>query len=94
MEIVFEKKYWSIGEFTRENGEDYIGYVGIYNGDGYIYSTKEKLIKSTSYHAQFNSGDYFFDRILDEEMKLPHEKKEIQFHANDFLYKGSIKHIL
>jgi len=31
MEIIFEKKYWSVGEFTRSNGEDYDGYVGIYD---------------------------------------------------------------
>lgn len=94
MEIIFEKKYWSVGEFTRSNGEDYDGYVGVYDQDGYIYSTKEKLIKKTTYFTQFNVGKYFFDRILDEQLTLPYSKKEVQFHANDFLYKGSIKHIV
>lgn len=90
----FEKKYWSIGEFTREDGKEYEGYVGIYNGEGYIYDTKQKLIKNSTYYTQFNTGQYFFDRILDEDLNLPFSKKEIQFSANDFLYKGSIKTIL
>lgn len=90
----FEKKYWSVGEFLREDGKEYEGYVGIYNGDGYIYDTKQKLTKNTTYFTQFNTSEHFFDRILDEELKLPYGKKEIQFSANDFLYKGSIKSIL
>jgi hypothetical protein len=36
----FEKKYWSVGEFCREDGKDYEGYVGIYENEGYIYDTK------------------------------------------------------
>ena len=94
MDIIFEKKYWSVGEFTTLSGEPYEGYVGIYNNDGYIYDTQEKLEKNTTYYTQFNTGKYFFDRILDEQLELPYTKKEIQFHANDFLYKGSIKTIL
>lgn len=90
----FEKKYWSVGEFCREDGKDYEGYVGIYENEGYIYDTKQKLIKNTTYLTQFNTGKYFFDRILDEELKLPYSKKEVQFSANDFMYKGSIKSIL
>jgi hypothetical protein len=31
---------------------------------------------------------------LDEEIKLPYGKKDVQFHANDFLYRGTIKNIL
>ena len=27
----FEKKYWSVGEFLREDGKEYEGYVGIYD---------------------------------------------------------------
>lgn len=90
----WEKKYWSEGEFTLENGIDYKGYVGIYGGEGYIYDTGEKLVKSTTYYTQFNTSGYFFDRILDEGMQLPYAKKEIQFSPNDFMYKGSMKSIL
>ena len=90
----YEKKYWSTGEFLREDGKEYEGYVGIYNKEGYIYDTKQKLVKNPTYFTQFNTGEYFFDRILDEELQLPYSKKEIQFSANDFLYKGSIKAIL
>ena len=45
----FEKKYWSVGEFLREDGKEYEGYVGIYDGNGYIYDTKQKLTKNTTY---------------------------------------------
>lgn len=94
MAIQYQKKYWSVNEFSRTNGEDYQGYVGIYNGDGYIYDTQEKLNKNSSYYTQFNTSSYFFDRILDEEIKLPYSKKDVQFQANDFLYRGTIKSIL
>lgn len=84
MDIEYNKKYWSVNQFTRQNGEPYEGYVGIYDGNGYIYDTQEKLKKNTSYYTQFNTSDYFFDRILDEEIKLPYSKKDVQFQANDF----------
>ena len=92
--IDFEKKYWSVNEFSRENGEDYTGYVGIFERRGYIYDTGEPLKNKTTYFTQFNTGGQFFDRILDDEIKLPYTKKELQFQPNDFLYKGTIKNIL
>lgn len=94
MDIQFQKKYWSQGQFYRDNGQNYQGYVGIYKENGYIYDTKEKLNKLSSYFTQFNTGENFFDRILDEPIKLPYGKKETTFQANDFLYKGTIKDIL
>lgn len=92
--MAYEKKYWSEGEFIKADGTPYKGYVGIENRDGYIYDTHELLTKKDSYLTQFNSSSKFFDRRLDEELKLPHTKKEIQFQANDFLYHGTIKQIL
>lgn len=92
--MAYEKKYWSEGEFIKADGTPYKGYVGIENRDGYIYDTHELLTKKDSYLTQFNSSSKFFDRRLDEELKLPHAKKEIQFQANDFLYHGTIKQIL
>lgn len=92
--IDFEKKYWSINEFSRENGEDYTGYVGIFNKQGYIYDTCEPLKNKTTYFTQFNIGGQFFDRILDDKINLPYTKKELQLQPNDFLYKGTIKAIL
>ena len=94
MSIQFQKKYWSEDEFIRENGQNYKGYVGIYDNQGYIYGTQQKLKKSSTYYTQFNSGKYFFDRILDEQLKLPYGKKQTLFQANDFLYKGTFKDIL
>lgn len=93
-EIQFQKKYWSTGQFVRSNGQNYSGYVGVFNNDGYIYDTKEKLTKTSSYFTQFNTGENFFDRILDEPISLPYGKKETTFQANDFLYRGTIKNIL
>lgn len=90
----FEKKYWSSKEFSYPNGEDYEGYVGILNEEGYTYARQEKLVKNDKYITQFNSSKEFFDRILDEKIKLPYDKLDIQFHANDFLYRGTIKNIL
>ena len=90
----FEKKYWSSNEFSYKNGDSYVGYVGIFDNEGYTYDKQEKLVKNDKYITQFNSTNQFFDRILDEELKLPYSKKDIQFHANDFLYRGTIKNIL
>lgn len=90
----FEKKYWSTDEFFYKNGDPYEGYVGILDGEGYTYDKKEKLVKNDSYLTQFNSSNEFFDRILDEPIELPYKKSDIQFHANDFLYRATIKNIL
>lgn len=94
MDIQFQKKYWSKNQFTRSNGDNYQGYVGIFNNQGYIYDTKQKLNKSSNYYTQFNTSDYFFDRILDQKLALPYGKKQTTFQANDFLYKGTLKTIL
>ena len=91
--VNYEKKYWSEDEFSL-NGENYKGYVGIHEGDAYVYDTFEPLTKKSTFYTEFNCGHYFFDRILDEKLTLPYTKKEIQFHPNDFLNKGIIKSIL
>lgn len=93
-EIQFQKKYWSTGQFVRVNGQNYSGYVGVFENEGYIYDTKQKLIKTSSYFTQFNTSENFFDRILDEKISLPYGKKQTTFQANDFLYRGTIKNIL
>lgn len=92
--MIFEKKYWSTNEFSYSNGKSYKGYVGISDKEGYTYDRKEKLIKNDNYITQFNTSSEFFDRILDEKIELPYKKEDIQFHANDFLYRGTIKNIL
>ncbi len=94
MSIQFQKKYWSTNEFVRENGQNYNGYVGVYDNDGYIYDSQQKLVKLSTYYTQMNTSKHFFDRILDEKLKLPYGKKQTTFQANDFLYKGTIKNIL
>lgn len=90
----FVKKYWSEGEFKTQSGEPYSGYVGIFDGDGYIYDTEEKLTKSDSYKTQINSSENFFDRILDEEIRLPYQKNDVRFAANDFLSSSILKNII
>lgn len=89
----YEKKYWSKDEYIL-NGSTYEGYVGIRNNNAYIYDTNEILEKNKSFGAQFNSGKNFFDRILDEDLRLPYSKKEIQYQNNDFLHKNTLKTIV
>lgn len=91
--IDYEKKYWSENEF-KLNGENYVGYVGIKDRNAYVFDTAEPLTKNSTFYTQFNCGNYFFDRILDESLILPFNKKEVQFYPNDFLNKGTIKSIL
>lgn len=90
----FEKKYWSEGEFKKKNGEPYSGYVGILERNGYVYDTEEALEKVDSWKTQINSSNYFYDRILDEEIALPYEKSDIQFSANDFLTSSTLRNII
>lgn len=90
----FTKKYWSEGEFKTKSGDPYSGYVGILDGDGYIYDTEEKLVKNDSYKTQVNASEYFFDRILDEEIRLPYQKNDVTFAANDFLSSSILKNII
>ena len=91
--VNYEKKYWSEDEF-KLNGENYVGYVGIKDKNAYVFDTADPLTKNSTFYTQFNCGDYFFDRILDEKLTLPYTKKEIQFYPNDFLNRGTIKSIL
>lgn len=92
--MVFDKKYWSEKEYKRKDGTDYTGYVGILKGKGYIYHTEEPLIKKDSYLAQFNSTEYFTDRVLDDEMELPFDYYDTTFAANDFLSSTVLKDII
>ena len=92
--MIFEKKYWSEGEFRRKTGEPYVGYVGILDRVGYIYDTEEELDKVDSWKTQINSSDYFYDRILDEPIELPYTKSDIQFAANDFLTSSTLRNII
>lgn len=92
--MIFEKKYWSDGEFTRKSGEPYNGYVGIFDSVAYIYDTEEELFKKDSWKTQVNTGQYFYDRILDNELKLPYTKEDIQFGANDFLTSSTLRNII
>ena len=39
----FDKKYWSKSEFVTEDGDRFNGYVGILNGEAYVFETGEKL---------------------------------------------------
>lgn len=92
--MTYEKKYWSKNEYYLQNGDAYEGYVGIFEGKPYIYETEEELKVGDNYYSQHNLGKYFFDRILNEKMKLPYGKKEMTFQPNDFLYRSTLKSIL
>ena len=92
--MTYEKKYWSKNEFLLPNGDTYQGYVGIYDGKPYIYDTEEELTVGDNYYSQHNLSYMFFDRILDEKLELPYNKKEMTFQPNDFLYRSTIKSIL
>jgi hypothetical protein len=90
----FEKKYWSNGEFELSNGEKYVGYVGIYNGDAYIFDTEEILVASETFTSKVNLSEKFFDRTLAHKLELPYKKEDVIFAANDFLHAGTVKTIV
>ena len=87
----FEKKYWSKGEFTDSNGNDFNGYVGIFDGEAYDYKSLEKLTGKDTYLARINCSKENFDRTLSQRLKLPHGRQDVVFAANDFLYAGVVK---
>lgn len=87
----FEKKYWSKGEYTDKNGNDYIGYVGIFNGEAYSFKDESKLNGKNTYLARINCSNKNFDRTLSYELKLPYSRTDIGFAANDFAYSGIVK---
>ena len=92
----FEKKYWSSGEFAldKEGKNLFQGYVGIFDGDAYVFETGEKLTSLNTYIGRINTSTKNFDRTLSHELKLPYKKNDISFAANDFLYGGSVKSIV
>lgn len=87
----FEKKYWSKGEFTDSDGNEINGYVGILNGEAYNYKTFEKLIGKDTYLSRINCSTKNFDRTLSQRLRLPHNRRDVVFAANDFLYAGVVK---
>lgn len=90
----FDKKYWSDGDYTKSNGEKYYGYVGVYDGDAYIFDTEEALIPNDTFITKVNLSDNFFDRTLSHKLELPYKKEDVVFAANDFLYAGTVKTII
>ena len=90
----FEKKYWSEDEYVTVSGTDYVGYVGICDGKAYIFNSEEELYANNTYIARINRSKDNFNRVLSNELKLPHDKNSIQFAANDFLYVSSVKNIV
>lgn len=91
---VYNKKYWSEGEYIKADGTDYTGYVGISGNKAYIFDTNELLNNKSNFLTEFNTSGLNFDRLLQYSLILPYTKKSIQFQANDFLYSGTIKDIL
>lgn len=91
---VYNKKYWSEGEYTTASGNAYSGYVGISDNQAYVYDSGTKLSNNSNFLTEFNTSGLHFDRLLQYWLQLPNNKKVIQFQANDFLYSGTIKSIL
>lgn len=88
--MTYTKKYWSEGEYTTRTGEKYTGYVGIKDGKAYIFDIEEELIPGDAYITNINTSDFFIDRVLAADLKLPYSKGDIQFGANDFLYSSTV----
>lgn len=73
--MIYEKKFWSEGnEFFDSNGNLYNGYVGISNGKAYKFPNGELLSNMHTSLPNFNTTSMFFDRILDDDLKLPYDK--------------------
>ena len=87
----FEKKYWSTNEYKDNNGVNFIGYVGILNGDAYDIKTNSLLSKNDNYITHINCSSDNYDRVLSKELKLPYGRNDILFAANDFLSSGAFK---
>jgi len=89
----FDKKYWSVNEYTKNNN-DFSGFVGISDNKVYDYLTKLPLESKNMYLERINNSKDNFDRILLQDLKLPYEKKDILFSANDFVHANTLEIII
>lgn len=89
----FDKKYWSINEYTKNNN-DFSGFVGISDNKAYDYIEKSPLESKNMYLERINNSKDNFDRILLQDLKLPYEKKDILFSANDFVHANTLEIII
>lgn len=73
--MIYEKKMWTSGDaFYDINHKDYVGYIGVVDGKAYKFPTGEELFNRHTYLSNFILSDYFFDRIIDDELSLPYNK--------------------
>lgn len=84
----FDKKYWSVKEYTTDNTglNFFTGFVGIKDEEAYEFESGLPLYKVGIYSGHINTQKENFDRILSRELKLPYAKEDVVFAANDFLY--------
>lgn len=90
----FEKKYWSKNEYTDYQGNNFTGYVGIYNGKPYDFISYKELTSKNAYITRINCSDKNFDRTLSQKLQLPYGRRDIVFAANDFMHNGLIDTIV
>lgn len=85
------KKYFTPGgEFTL-SGSDYIGYVEIFNGVPCEFSTRKTLAPSQTFATDILTSEYFYDRLINDEISLPYSFTDIEIGPNDHLNFNLIK---
>ena len=85
---------YTTGNILELNGENYIGYYNVTNGN--FYSGREVTPRSSFLTVSDNAlGNYYkeklyFNRIPTETLKLPYSKSDIKFEPSDFINQNSI----
>jgi hypothetical protein len=92
----YRKFYVDANVFTL-SGESYTGYVETINGIPYVYnpilqvacqeqsSMQEFLTPLNNYQSDLLTSTFFFDRLVNDDVTLPHSLNDVTIQANDFL---------
>lgn len=92
----YTKKFWSEdGRYVKPDNEEYVGYVGIHNGQAYdFYNSVPLKPAKLTYLTALHKASKDFNRNLNENLKLPFSREDVTLGPNDFLYSSTLSDII
>jgi hypothetical protein len=85
------KKYYTPGGEFLLSGADYIGYVELFNGEPCEFGTRKVLTPAQTFATDVLTSKYFYDRLVNDKIALPHSLEDIAIAPNDHLNYNLIK---
>lgn len=77
------KKYYTPGGEFLLAGEDYVGYVELFNGSPCVFSTRQILTPAQTFATDVLTSKYFYDRLINDKIALPYTLEDIAIAPND-----------